>query len=140
LRFVDDEYDASARGMGLHEMRVQSVDLRLDRALFGRCAVQLVDDRLQELDGGELRRQDQCDVGLLGQLLQQAPDECRLARPDLARQLDEAAALGDPVEKMRERVRVPRAHVEITRIRGDRERLLVESEEVGIHVAALSAG
>ena len=43
------------------------------------------------------------------------------------------------VEKMGKRVRVPGAHVEIARIRRDREGFLVEAEKLGVHVALLGA-
>ncbi len=134
LRFIDDEHHPAAFGMRVHELHVQRVDLRLDRPLDGRRAAQLLDDRFEELERRELWAEDQRDVGFLGQPLEHAADQRRLARADFARELDEAAALRDAVEKMCERVGVPRAHIEIARIRSDRERLLVEAEELGIHV------
>ena len=97
LRFVDDQDDAPPLGMRLHQVRVQHVDVRFDRAVGGLRTPQLLHDRRKELERRELRRKDQRDIGLRGQLFEHAADQRRLAGADLARELNETATLGDAV-------------------------------------------
>ena len=130
-----DNHDPPVLGVRAQQIAVQRVDPRAHRGVGRRGDCELVANDLEELECGELRIQDQRDLGPRGQLLEQAPDQRRLAGADLAGQLDEAAALGDPVDEVRERVGVPRAHVEIARVGRYRERLLVESEELAVHAA-----
>jgi hypothetical protein len=91
--------------------------------------VELVADGLQKLHHGELRVEDVGDVAALRDLLEEAPAHRRLAGADLAREQDEAAAAADAVEQVRQRLAVALAHVEITRVRRERERLLLQAEE-----------
>jgi cobalamin biosynthesis Mg chelatase CobN len=107
------------------EMCVQAVYQRLDGTFRRQSAAELLGDRLQEFQRRELWAQDQRDLGFLGKLLQQTADQGGLTCSHLARQLYEPAALRYAVDEVRERVRVARAHIQVTRIRSDRERLLV---------------
>jgi hypothetical protein len=95
--------------------------------------VELVADGLQKLHHGELRVEDVGDVAALRDLLEEAPAHRRLAGADLAREQDEAAAAADAVEQVRQRLAVALAHVEITRVRRERERLLLQAEEAHVH-------
>src|SRR5690606_19159832 len=133
LRLVDDQHDAPPLRVSLEQLLVQRRDQRAQRAAGRDRHSQLVEDVLDELARRQLRIQDQRDLGLLGELLEDAADQRRLAGADLAGQLDEAAALGDTVDQMRERIRMAAAQEEIPRIRRDRERLFVKSEKFGIH-------
>jgi hypothetical protein len=137
LRLVDDEDVVLADGVGLQQEVVERVDVRLDRRRrhlggSGRD-VELVADRLQELHHRELRVEDVGDVAALGDLLEKAAADRRLACADLAREQDEAAAAADAVEQVGERLAVALAHVEVARVRRERERLLLEAEEPRVH-------
>ncbi len=59
----------------------------------------------------------------------------RLARADLARDLDEALALADAEEHVVERLAVLVREEEETRVRGDVEGRLAESVELVVHAA-----
>ena len=69
----------------------------------------------------------------LRRLRQQRANYRGLARAHFARELDEAAGLVDAIHQVRERLRVPFREEQVTRVGGDRERLLVEAEKGGVH-------
>ena len=94
---------------------------------------QLVAKDGQQLDGVQPRVEDERDVDARGQLLEEAAADARLARADFPRELDEASALADAIDEMRQRLAVPRAHVEEARIRRDRERWLAQGEMREVH-------
>ena len=137
LRLVDDEDVVLADGVGLEQEVVERVDVGLDRRRLavggGDRHVELVADRLQQLDHGELRIEDVGDVAALRDLLEEAAADGRLAGADLAREQHEAAAAADAVEQVRQRLAVALAHVEVARIRRERERLLLQAEEPHVH-------
>src|SRR5690606_4860652 len=139
LRLVDDQHDAAALGVRLQEVAVQRGDQLSRRGFLRIWDAQLLADVLEKIPRRELRIEDQRDLGLLGKLLEEAADQRRLARADLAGELDEAAAFGDAVDQMSERVGMPAAQVEVPRIRRDRERFLVEPEEFRVHVVGSEA-
>src|SRR5581483_7519203 len=82
---------------------------------------------------GHLRIEDERDFGVLRGLREQRAHDRGLARSDLAGELDESASLVDTVQQMSESFGVAFAQIEIARIRGDRERLLVQAEEGQVH-------
>ena len=125
-------------GVGLQQEVVQRVEVVLDgrraraRRLDGDA--ELVADRLQQLDHRQLRIEDVGDVAALGDLLEEAAADGRLAGADLAAQQDEAAAAAEAVEQVRERLAMALAHEQVARIGRDRERLLLQPEELRVHV------
>src|SRR6185295_5122045 len=135
LRLVDDQHDPPALGMRRQQVMTEQIHQRLDAAatrLRHRHA-QLFADRQQELGRRNPRVQDQRNVGVLGQLLEQAADDRRLAGADLTRELDETTGLVDAVEQVRERLRVPLAQIQVAWVRGDRERLFVQAKKARVH-------
>ena len=71
-----------------------------------------------------------------GNLLEQAAAERGLARPHLAGELDEPAALADAIEQMGQRLAMSIAHVEVPRVRRDGEGPLGQLEVRGVHLMA----
>jgi hypothetical protein len=67
------------------------------------------------------------------QLFQQRAAQRRLARADLARELDEALAFADAVEQMIERLAMLGTVEKKARVRRDVERRLIQSVEFQIH-------
>src|SRR5690606_2339300 len=96
-------------------------------------------DRLEQLAGGELRVEQEGDVDLGAEAAQQGAAQRRLARPDLAGHGDEALALLDAVEQVREGLAMGGREEQEARVRAQRERLLPEPEERGIHGEIRSA-
>src|SRR5262249_164903 len=92
LRLVDDEDGSSpARGRG-QQVLVQRVDEDFQAGRSRRIRdAQLVADRGQEFQRGQLGIEDERDVDVRGELLEEIPADRGLARADLAGQLDEAA-------------------------------------------------
>ena len=141
LRFIDDQDRAATQAVIVQQETVQGVGQRLYAvALLRQRNMQLFADRAQELDARQLRVQHDGNIGKLGQLLQQAAYQGRLAGTDFAGQLDKATAFPDTVDEMGERFRMPLAHIEVTRIRGDREWLLVQSKKTGVHPVRKPSG
>ena len=112
-------------------MAAQQVDQVLEAALgAGRDREsQLLADGQQEFRGRHARIENQRDLGVLGRLGQQRANYRRLARTHLAGELDEPPGLVDPVNQVRQCLRVPFREEQVARIGGDRERLLVEAEK-----------
>ena len=136
LRLVHDQHDALAARMRLEQVMAEQVHQRLGAgATFCRhLQVQFFADREQELGRRDPRVEDQRDLGVTRQLLEQAADHRRLARADLASQLDEAAGLVDAVQQVRQRFGVPLAEVQVAGVRRDRERFFLEAEKACIHM------
>ena len=67
-----------------------------------------------------------------GELLEQTSAEGGLPGPDLAGELDEAASLADSVQKVRQALAVPAAHVEVAWIRRDGKRGFRQTEMRGV--------
>ena len=135
LRLIDDHHDAAALRVRFQQAPVEEVDEVLDarRVLVAHEDAELFADRQDELDGRQLRVEDDGDVGMARHALEQRAHHGGLAGADLAGQLDEAAGFVDPVQQMRERLGMPLAHEEIARVRGDGEGLLAQSEKARVH-------
>src|SRR5690606_10902226 len=125
--------DPPALRVRVEKLPVQRRDQRAHGSFRRDRHAQLLADALDELAGGELRIQDQRNLGLLRKLLENAADQRRLAGADLARELNEAAALRDAVDQVRERVGMAAAQIQVARIGRDREGLFVEAEKFGVH-------
>src|SRR5690606_23589523 len=87
LRFVDDQHDSPTLRVRVEQVPIQRRDQRTERPVRRNRHAELLADVLDELAGRELRIQDQRNLGFFGQLLEDAPDQCRLARADLAGEL-----------------------------------------------------
>src|SRR5262249_34325385 len=90
-------------------------------------------DRPQQLLARERRVEDEGDLGIGAEPLEQRPAEGGLPGTDLARDRDEALALLDPVEDVRQRLAVRGGEEEEARIGRQGERLLAKPVELGIH-------
>ncbi len=89
----------------------------------------------QQLFAVHARVEDQSRAVLLVvELLQQRAAQSRLARADLARDLDEPLPLTQPEEKVIERLPVLLAEEQEARVRRDVERRLPKAVEVVVHV------
>src|SRR3546814_15899661 len=73
------------------------------------------------------------DIDLVELLLKQRADDGGLAGTDFACQLHETAVLARAIEQITERFLVARRHVQISRVRGDRERHLLELAKLAVH-------
>src|SRR5262249_37285240 len=125
LRLVDDQHDAKPLRIRIEQVRVERVRQRLQAAaLADEVELELLADRLDELDRAQLRIEDQRGARVLGQLLEQQAAQRRLAGADFAGQLHEAAAaaLADAVQEVRERVAMPLGQEHVARVGRDRER------------------
>jgi hypothetical protein len=89
--------------------------------------VEVVHDRLQELGRGEGRVEDDRRGRALGQLAHEVARGGGLARPHLARDQDEAAALAPSELEVREGLAVPPRQIEVLRVGGEVEGLLGEA-------------
>ena len=123
--------------MRLEQKVVERIDIDLHRSRLAARQLdrdpELVADRLDQLGDGELGVEDVGDVAALGDLLEKAAADGGLAGADLAREQDEAAAAADAVQQVRQRLAVALAHVEIARVGGEGERLLLQAEEPHVH-------
>ena len=68
------------------------------------------------------------DIYTLGQLFKEAAAEGRLASPDFSSQKNEPAITPDAVLQVRQSLTMVLTHVEIERIRRDREWVFIETE------------
>ncbi len=134
LGFVHDQDRTALVGVSRQQMAPEGVDERLPTGR-GRLVLraQLVADGGQQLLGREQRIEDQRDVDALGEPIEEQAAYGRLAGPDLAGELDEAAVLLDAVEQMGERLLVTRAQVDEARVGRIRERSLAETEVRDVH-------
>ena len=137
LRLVNDEHRVAPGGMRCQQRGVQGVDVVLDGfhprhiGLVGHA--KLVADGAQQLPHRELGVEDVSDVAVLRNLLQKAAAHRGLARAHLACQQHEAAACIQPIEQVGQGLSVPLAHEKIARVRGNRKRRVLETEERGVH-------
>jgi hypothetical protein len=83
---------------------------------------QLLADGQDELQRGLLRIEDDGHVRVSRHTFQQRTHHRRLARAHLPGELNEAAGLGNAVQEVRQRLRVPLAHEEVARVGSDGER------------------
>ncbi len=134
LGFVHQYYGVTALAVGSEQIVIQRIGHRLDAiAAFGRRNAKLSTDAREELAYRYAGIEDQRHVHVAWQILQhRAGDEC-LAGADLTGELHEAAALADAVGQMGKRLPVPRAEIEVTRVRGDGKRAFGESEITLVH-------
>src|SRR5688500_108606 len=77
---------------------------------------------------------------MAGHAFQQRAHDGRFSGADLASQLNEAAGLGDAVQKMRERLRMPLAHEEIAGVWSDCKGLFAQAKKARVHAAIAPKG
>ena len=134
LCFVDEHDGPAASSMGLQQIVVQGITQHLHAPRPLRVDdVQFVAQGLHQLDGIESRVQNQGHVHVIRQLLQQGVAQRRLARADLAGKGHEPTPLPNAVEQVGQSFLVPTAEVEETRVRGDREREIIQVKVTGVH-------
>ena len=132
LRLVDDQQHAAALALLLEQELVELVrELRARASL--REQPELGADRAQQIVAREHRIEDEGHLGVAAEPLEQRAAERGLAGADLAGHRDEALALLDPVEDVRERLAMRGREEQEAGIRGQRERLLTQTVERGIH-------
>ncbi len=133
LGLVDDQHRRPAFGVGVQQEGVDPIDQPLDALATLRMGdAELIANGGEQLLGGQLRVEDEGDVGFRRKLFEEAAADRRLAGADLAGQQDEAAMV-DAEQQVRERVAVLLAHVQIAGVGRDRERWLVEAEVAVVH-------
>src|SRR5262245_10501556 len=135
LRFVHDDHYAPPLCMCAEQVSIQCIYQRLDAGSLARrhADTQLFADGEHEFCGRDARIENQGDFSVLRNLAEEATDDRGLAGANLASQLDEAAGLVDAIEKMSERLGVPLAQEQVTRVRRDGERLFAETKKCRIH-------
>ena len=137
LRLVNDEHRVAPGRMRRQQRGIQGVDVVLDGfhprhiGLVGHA--KLVADGAQQFPHGELGVEDVGHIAVLRDLLQKAAAHRGLARAHLACQQHEAAACIQPIEQVGQGLSVPLAHEKIARVRGNRKRRVLETEERGVH-------
>ena len=121
--------------MGLEQLPVEGIDQCLDATPdLRREDAEFLADGFEEFDDRQPRVQYDGDIGIVRQLvLQQGAYECRLAGSHFTGQLHEAAAFGNAVDEVCERLAVAFTHEQVTRVGRYRERLFIEPEETRVH-------
>jgi hypothetical protein len=134
LSFVDNEHGPPVLSVGLQQVLIQSVNEGLDAPGFGRERdAEFVADGSDQFGLRQAGIENQSNIGVRGQLSDQAPAERRFPRPDLAGQLNEASRLLHAVDQMSKPFPVPLAHEEKPRIRGQRKWRFIQSEIFSVH-------
>ena len=110
---------------------VEPVEQLGARALAGQP--ELAVDGLEQLEPGQARVEQIGDLGIGSDPLEQRAAQRGLARPDLARDRDEALALLDAVEQVRERLAVRGGQEQEARVGCERERLLSQPVMPCVH-------
>jgi hypothetical protein len=90
-------------------------------------------DRLQQLQLGEARVENQGRLGGRIELAQQCLAQRGFSGADFPGDFDEAFALANAVEHVRQGFAMALGEVEETRIRGDRKRFFAQPEELKVH-------
>ena len=136
LRLVDDQQDALLIPLLLDQETVQRiVQGALRVALVGE-APNLRIDRLQQLETGELRIEDEGHLALGAEALEQRAAERRLSGTDFTGNRDEALALLDAIQQVGQRFAMRLRQEQKTGIRAQRERFFAQAIERGIHPRA----
>ncbi len=137
LCLVDDEHVVLAGGVGLEQKRVERVHMVGHRGVGlapGRVVdVKFVVDGAQQLDHGELGIEDVGDVAVLGNLLQKGAAHRGLAGTDFAGEQHKAATPAQSVQQMGQRLAVPLAHEQITRVRRYGKGAFLQPEKFYVH-------
>ena len=137
LGLIDQQYRLAPQYMVHQQEMVQLVGQRLEGEVVAVVVDdQLVADRGEQFHRVQRRIEDDGDVGIVGQLLQQAAVDGGLARAHFTGQENESAARTHAVEQMRQGIPVARAHKQIARIDRYGKRRFPEPEILVIHVAA----
>src|SRR5439155_26533804 len=94
---------------------------------------ELAVEALQKLEGRERRAEDVGGGDLGSELGEEGAQERRLAGADVARDADEAARLLEAEAQVRHGLGVLRGEKEVTRVRRQPERRVVEPEKALVH-------
>ncbi len=133
LRLVDDQYHGPPGPILLQEEGVEhGVQVADFVTLAGKAELRV--HLLHEPDRREDRVEDQRGaVRFRVELVQQRPDDSGLPRADFPRELDEARAVLDGKEQVRESLLVRSAQEEERRVRSEGERRFFEAERFPVH-------
>src|SRR5262249_42497963 len=137
LRLIDDQHGVLTGLFTLDEEVVQR-DEPLGSGVSGLRHSEVFQHVLEELVEAQARVHDERDRALSVEALTQSVKQRRLSRSYLAGENDEAFSLLGPVEQLRKRLAVPRAHVEKFGVGSRVERLLPEPVERQIHSEVLT--
>src|SRR5207237_194742 len=134
LRFVENRDAALAE----HELReqklIQPVEELFSRRILDTGDSKLAEQRGEHLMGVEKRIEDQRRVdAVLVELLDQVATEGRLARSRFAGDEHEAFAIADSIQELTLCLAVLSRVEDELRVRGERERLVLETEEALVH-------
>ena len=132
LGLIEDQEHPAALAALLEQEFVQRGD-QGTRAQVLALDLELLEQRLEELVRTELGIKEKGRVHIARKSAQQCPAQGRLPRTDFAGDRDEALALLDAVEEMRQRLAVCAGEKKKARIRAQRERLLAQAKEGGVH-------
>ncbi len=133
LGLIDDEERRGMTGMELDEQELVERMHHLRAREPGVGDRQLLKDHPMKVVAADGGVGDEERAHRHVQVLEQRPEECRLARPDLAHQADEAPALLHPVDECRQGFPVGAPREEERRVGRDRERLGSQAEVVLVH-------
>lgn len=133
LGFINNEHHPSAPGVCFQQARVQNIYEFLG-TLFRRAGdVQFAADAAQEFSNGDARVDNQRRIHAVRQFFQQAAYQGGLAGAHFPGKLNEAAALGDTIQKVGKRFRMLAGQEQVARVRRDAEGIFVEAEISGVH-------
>src|SRR3989338_775187 len=138
LRLVDDEHDVVAGGSLLHEELVQLAEER-QPVVAHRVEAEVLDDRVEQLEFGEIGMQNERGFGERFQLAQERLAEGRLAGADLAGDFDEPFALPDAIDHVGERFAVLPGEIEKVGVCRIGKRFFPQAEKFKIHPSYCSA-
>ncbi|MNF64018.1 hypothetical protein D3C84_457390 [compost metagenome] len=133
LGFIHQHHAALARRQIGQQVIANEVEQLLETGFLGVGQLELVTDGRQQIPFGQGRIEDVGDLGLGGQLLEQAARDGGLARAHFPRQQHEAATVLQPVVEVGEGLPVAFAHIEIFGVGRDGERGLRQTEELCVH-------
>ena len=111
---------------------------RVNEVLGGHCAgrqgdVKFVANRAQQLICRELGIEDVGHIAVGWYLLQKAAAHGCFAGTNLAAEQYKPTAAAQAVQQMRQRLAVPFAHEQVTRVWCDGKRVLAKTEIFGVH-------
>ena len=138
VRFIDQQYDAPALAVDLDQVLLQGAQQLIGSLLIAGRALEIIEDRLQNLLTRK-RRIGQIDgFHSRGQSLDQHAAQHGLAGADLASHLDDALVMCDGVEQRLEGGTAIGPRKEEIGMRRDAKRRLTEAEMIKVHGVRLS--
>ncbi len=137
LRLIHQYHAALACRQVGQQVIANKVEQPLDPGIFGIGELKLVADGGQQIPFGQGGVEDIGDLGLGGQLLQQAAGDGGFAGAHFAGQQHKAAAILQSIVEMSKGFAVALAHIEVLGIGRDGKRVFREAEELCVHEGIL---